>query len=67
MPKFFPYDLLFSSYTTVSVIKLKIHILRDGHFHFCICTLLTNNPKLIALFSTNTTKLVEQTLLEGAY
>ena len=42
---FFPYDSLFSSYTTVSVIQLKMYISRNVHFQFRICTLFTNSPR----------------------
>ena len=41
---FFPYDLLFSSYTTVSMIQPKIYISRNVRFRFRICTLFTNSP-----------------------
>ena len=40
----FPYDLLFSSYTTVSLIQLKMHISRKVRFQFRIRTPFTNSP-----------------------
>ena len=42
---FFPYDLLFSSYTAVSVIQLKMYTSRNVHFRFHIRTLFTNSPR----------------------
>ena len=42
---FFPYDLLFSSYTTVSVIQLKMHISRNVRFRFCIRNPFTNSTR----------------------
>ena len=42
---FHPYDLLFSSYTTVSVIQLKKLISRKVHFQFRIHTSFTNSPR----------------------
>ena len=43
---FFPYNLhvLFSSYTTISVIQLKMYISRNVRFQFCIRTPFTNSP-----------------------
>ena len=38
-------DLLFSSYTTVSVIQLKMHISRNVRFQFRIRTPFTNSPR----------------------
>ena len=42
---FFPYDLLFSSYMTVSAVQLKMYISRNVHFQFRICTPFTNSPR----------------------
>ena len=46
MFSFFPCDLLFSSYTTVSVIQLKMHISRNVRFQFRIRTPFNNSPKI---------------------
>ena len=42
---FYPYDLLFLSYTMVSVIRLKMYISRSVRFQFRIPTLFTNSPR----------------------
>ena len=41
---FLPYNLLFSSYTTVSVIRLIMYISRNARSRFCIRTPFTNSP-----------------------
>ena len=42
---FFPHDLLFSSYMTVSVIQLKKYISTNVRFHFRICTPCINSAR----------------------
>ena len=42
---FLPYDLLFSSYTTVRVIQLEMYILRNVRFQFCIWAPFTISPR----------------------
>ena len=52
---FFPCDLLFSTYTTVSVIQLKMYISRNICFQFRIRMLhLLIAQEVITSFSTNT-------------
>ena len=41
----FPYELLFSSYTTVSVIQLKMYTSRNVRLQFRIRTLFTNSQR----------------------
>ena len=45
MFSFFPYDLLFSSYTTVSVIQMKMYISRNVRFQFRIHAPFTNSQR----------------------
>ena len=59
-------NVLFSSYMTVHVIQLKMYILRNVCFQFFIGAFLLTAQELITSFSTNTIKLVAQSLLEGA-
>ena len=57
---FFPYDLLFSGYTTVSVIQLKMYISRNVYFQLrnwkWTLLILLIVQELIASFSINTYK-----------
>ena len=59
----FPYDIFFSRYTTVCVLQFKMHISRNVHFRFRICTLF---KKESLRFRRIHTKSVDQTSPEGS-
>ena len=53
---FYPYDILFSIYTMVSVIQLKMYNSRNFRFQIHIHTAFTNSYELIASFLMNAYK-----------